>query len=370
MTDNEQQGQAGARLVSIDALRGFTMLWIIGAAAVIKRLAQLYPNRVTRMLAHQMEHAGWEGCTFMDLIFPLFLFIVGVVLPFSIYRHLEKGERHGRLYLHIVKRTAVLVLFGLINYGLLRFDWPNMRWSSVLGRIGICYFFASLLVLHTKWRSQLSVAAMILVLYWLAVILVPVPGHGPGVLTPEGCLTTYLDQLLIPGKLGLELYDRQGVLSTFTALATTLMGVLAGHWLRSQRSNNHKVAGLACAGLLSLLAGYVWGEFFVMSRNIWSSPFVLVAGGWSLLLLALFYWVIDVKGYRRWTFFFVVIGMNAITIWVGQHFIDFDEIAAYFLRGAAGLTGSYQPLILACGALSAKWLLLWFLYRNKIFFRA
>ena len=232
----------GNRLTSVDTLRGFTMFFIIGGERIFTSVYQVWPNSITETLAKNMEHAGWEGFYFYDQIFPLFLFLVGLLIPTVILRSKEKGKTNKEIFLHISKRTIVLILLGLANYGLLRFDWPAMRWSSVLGRIGICYFFASLLVLHSNWRIQTYVILAILIGYWAAVRFIPVPGYGPGVLTPEGCLTTWLDQKIIPGTLGLGIYDRQGVLSTFTALASTLIGVLAGHWLRTKRTENQKTS--------------------------------------------------------------------------------------------------------------------------------
>jgi predicted acyltransferase len=360
----------GKRITSIDALRGFTMIWIIGAEEVIQSVFKVRPGNFTRTLAVNMTHAKWEGYYFYDLVFPLFLFLVGILIPFTILKRLEAGVHKTQLYKHITKRTLVLIFLGLVNYGLLRFDWPAMRWSSVLGRIGLCYFFASLLVMHTSWRMQAVITVSILVLYYFAVMFIPVPGHGAGVLTPEGCLTTYLDQKIIPGTLGMGIYDRQGVLSTFTALATTLIGVLTGFWLGSNRSPQRKTIGLLYAGLLSLAAGWLWGQFFFISRNVWTSSFVLYSAGWSFFLLALFYWIIDVQGYKKWTFFLIVIGMNAITIWVGQRLIDFEFTAKALFLGFSGTLGVIQPVFMAFAVFMLKWLFLWFLYKRKIFLKA
>lgn len=360
----------GNRLTSVDTLRGFTMFFIIGGERIFTSVYQVWPNSITETLAKNMEHAGWEGFYFYDQIFPLFLFLVGLLIPTVILRSKEKGKTNKEIFLHISKRTIVLILLGLANYGLLRFDWPAMRWSSVLGRIGICYFFASLLVLHSNWRIQAYVILAILIGYWAAVKFIPVPGYGPGVLTPEGCLTTWLDQKIIPGTLGLGIYDRQGVLSTFTALASTLIGVLAGHWLRTKRTENQKTGGFIAAGIIFLAAGWIWGQFFFISRNVWTSSFVLYTSGWSLLLMALFYWIIDVKGYKKWTFFLVVIGMNAVTIWVGQRFIDFKFTSDAIFLGVSKYFGILQPVFLAFCLLMVKWLFLWFLYRKRIFLKA
>jgi predicted acyltransferase len=174
------------------------MLWIIGGGDLLRSFAKVRRTPVTEMLSRQMEHAGWEGFQFLDLIFPLFLFLVGVLLPFSVGRRVEQGAHRRDLCVHVAKRTLILILLGLIDYGLLRFDWDQMRWSSVLGRIGICYFVAALLVIHTRWQTQAATGASLLLLFWAALLFVPVPGHGARVWTPEGCLTTYVDQLLIP----------------------------------------------------------------------------------------------------------------------------------------------------------------------------
>ena len=358
------------RILSVDALRGFTMFFIIGGERIFTSIYGIWPNSVTGAFAKNMEHAGWDGYYFYDQIFPLFLFLVGLLIPMVILRSKEKGKSNKEIFFHICKRAAVLLLLGLAEYGFLRFDWPKMRWSSVLGRIGICYFFASLLVLKTNWRLQAFIILTILAAYWAAVKFIPVPGYGPGVLTPEGCLTTWLDQKIIPGTLGLGIYDRQGVLSTFTALASTLIGVLAGHWLLTKRTQNQKTIGFIVAGIILLTAGWIWGRFFFISRNVWTSSFVLYTSGWSLLLMALFYWIIDVKGYKKWTFFLVVIGMNAITIWVGQRFIDFKFTSDALFLGVSRYFGILQPLFLALCLLMLKWLFLWFLYRKRIFLKA
>jgi len=336
ISNSQNQSQRfNTRLTSVDTLRGVTMFFIIGGEKIFTSIYQIWPNSITEALAKNMEHAGWSGFYFYDQIFPLFLFLVGLLIPTVIFRSKEKGKTNKEIFYHISKRTGVLILLGFATYGLLNFNWPAMRWSSVLGRIGICYFFASLLVLHTNWRTQIYLIIALLIGYWAAVEFIPVPGYGPGLLTPEGCLTTWLDQKIIPGTLGLGIYDRQGVLSTFTALASTLIGVLAGHWLQTKRTEIQKTFGFIGAGIILLVAGWIWGQFFFISRNVWTSSFVLYTSGWSLLLMALFYWIIDVKGYKKWTFFFVVIGMNAITIWVGQRFIDFKFTSDAIFLGAS-----------------------------------
>jgi predicted acyltransferase len=352
------------RLMSLDALRGFDMFWIIGGGEVLAALAQVHPNRFTLTLESQLQHVQWEGVHFEDLIYPLFLFIIGVVLPFSLARRHARGQRLGSLYLHSLLRSLALVLLGSIPGGLLSFKhWPFM--GGVLAHIGLCYFFAVPFVIHLQWRTRAGVVSGFLILYWLASILVPVPGYGAGVFTEEGSLASWIDGQFISGHLWNE-----GPASTPSGVCIILWGSLAGEWLRSSRSGRHKAAGLALLGLAAVIGGALWSLSFPMiKRVVWSSSYVTYACGWSLLLLALFYWVIDVRGFRKWAFFFVVIGMNAIAIYFLQSIVDFDEIGKLLVQGIREHSGVLQPLVLPLGALALKWLLLWFLYRHRIFFR-
>jgi predicted acyltransferase len=369
VSETSQPTLPSERIVSIDALRGFDMFWIIGGGEVFSSLARIWEHPVTEKIQEQLEHVEWQGFRFEDLIFPLFLFIMGVVLPFSISRRRQRGQSLVAIYVHIIKRSVLLILLGLIYNDLLRFEWSQMRWPGVLQRIGLCYFFAAILVVHTKWRTQIIVIAVTLILYWAAMALVPVPGFGAGVMTAEGCLSSYIDQQLIPGKLYYGYGDNEGLISTLPAICTVLLGVLAGHWLRSDRPGSQKAAVLAVAGLACTAVGYLWGLVFPIIKIIWTSSYVLYSGGWCLMLLALFYWIIDVKGYRKWALFFIVIGMNPITIYFFERFVGFEEIAGFFLSGLAEHVGQIAPLILPLGALAVKWMFLWFLYRHRIFFK-
>jgi predicted acyltransferase len=366
---NEQRDLGNGRVLSIDALRGFDMFWIIGGGTLLESLVEVWDNPLTRGLHTQLSHVEWQGFHFEDLIFPLFVFVVGAVLPYSISRRLEQGHHRSRILVRVMQRTAGLLLLGLILNGLLHFDWEHMRWPGVLQRIALCYFFAALLVLYTSWRVQAVVVPVILLLYWAVTMLVPAPGGQAGDLTMQGCLSSYIDKHVIPGFLYYTYGDNEGILSTLPAVCTALLGALAGHWLRSERTGPRKAAGLALAGVACLALGSLWSYRFPIIKILWTSSYVLFAGGWSLLLLALFYWVIDVQGYRRWSFFFVVIGMNAITIYFLQNVIDFERIAEFFLHGLATRAGLYKSLLLISGALAARWLFLWFLYRHKIFLR-
>lgn len=356
------------RLMSLDALRGFDMFWIIGGTSLVLSLARVLGCNETavHVLRDQFEHVTWNGFHFIDLIFPLFVFLVGVAMPFSFGKHLERGESRGRLYWRICRRAVLLILLGIIcNNGLLRLPLAEHRFSSVLGRIGLCYFCASLITVHSSVRGRLVWIAALLLSYWAALTWIPVPNYGPGNLAPGATLTDYVDRSLLPGRLYVGVRDPEGLLATIPAIASTLIGVLAGGWLRDSRRNGHlKALGLLIAGLMCLAVSCLWDQSFPINKNLWSSSFVLWAGGLSLMLLGLFYLVIDVWRWKMWAFFFVVIGANAITIYVGQQWIDFDAFGR-LLFGHAPLP---QALLHNTG-LAAKWFALYLLYRQRIFLR-
>jgi len=359
------------RVVAIDALRGFDMFWIMGGDTFFPALFALIGSSFFLSLSRQLEHSEWNGFTFYDLIFPLFLFIVGCSMPFALGRRIEKGEPVKSIYGHIVKRTVILLILGLVYNGLLNFHFSEMRYAGVLQRIAICYFLAAVIFVNTKPRTQAILSAVILLAYWAVMKLVPVPGFGAGVLTPEGNLAGYLDRQFLPGRFCCYTFgDNEGFLSNLPAVVTTLLGALAGGWLKTGGSGMRKVAGLAAAGIGSLAVGLLWNRVFPINKLFWSSSYVLYSGGWSLLLLALFYWIIDVRGWRKWAFPFVVIGLNPITIYVVQGLFDFGLIASIFVHGFIKHLGAFQPAFWALCVLTVKWLFLYFLYKQKIFLRA
>jgi predicted acyltransferase len=363
------------RLLSLDALRGFDMLWIAGGEYLIVSLAAITGWPFLQWAAGQMEHVAWEGFRFYDMIFPLFLFIAGVSMPFSILKRKKRGESMRKIYLHLLQRLFLLILLGLIYNGLLRFDFEIQRYASVLARIGLAWFFAAVIVLNTSVRGQIYWFVGILLGYWAIMKLIPVPGFGAGVLTPDGNLAAFIDQKLLPGRLCCYTFgDNEGILSTFPAICTALMGVFAGHLLNFR---NEKLTGLKkallimAAGVISLAAGKLWSLSFPIIKNLWTSSFVLYAGGWSLILLSLFYLVIDVWKFKKWAFPFVVIGLNSITIYMlNSGIINFEQMGKYFFGGLASLFAERtQPVIMAFGAVLCMWTFLYILYRNKIFLK-
>ncbi|HEV2380386.1 MAG TPA: DUF5009 domain-containing protein [Terriglobia bacterium] len=366
----KREKAAQGRIASIDALRGFDMLWISGGDELIHSLHSAHPTPFTAALSTQFEHVAWAGFHFYDLIFPLFVFVVGLVLPFSLTRRLEEGCDRRQLYLHAVRRLGILLLFGLLYNGLLDFNFHQLRLSGVLQRIAIAYFCATLLTMNLKLRGQVIATAAILVIYWAIMALVPVPGFGAGGYTPQGSLAAYIDQRFLPRPFCCYTFgDNEGLISMFPAVATCMMGVLAGHWLRSDRSPNRKATGLALAGVASLAVALLWNLDFPIIKNIWSSSFVLFAGGWSLLLLALLYWVIDVGGYQRWALFFIVIGANSIAVYLAHRFFDFRILGDIFIHGLFPYMGAWRPFIRDAAGIAVSWCLFMYLYRRRIFLR-
>lgn len=372
--DDESRPRSSERLVSIDALRGFDMFWIIGGDALARAIAAWSKSRGGDVVRQQLDHVPWEGFRFYDLIFPLFLFLVGVVLPFSLGK--LQGQGRWAEYQRIARRTALLFALGLLCNGVQKFEWENLRVTGVLQRIAICYAVAAVISLRASTRGLVVAVVAILLGYWGLMANVAAPGHSPGDYSIGGNLGGWVDRHYLPGKIMPAYYghgDNEGLLSTIPAVATTLIGVLAGRWLRSDRPPWTKVAGLAAGALLGIV-GEAWGTRFPIIKNLWTSSFVLVAAGWSLLLLAVFYAVIDVLKFRRWAFVFVVIGVNAITIYMVPRFLDFAYLCRFFLAGVYRLAEEYgsadlKLVVMAAAVLGAKWLFLLYLYRNRMFLR-
>jgi predicted acyltransferase len=346
------------------------MFWIIGGKTIAIAAAQLTGWGWLVWLAGQLEHPGWHGFTFYDLIFPLFLFIAGAAMPFSYEKRLAHGDSKRDLYRHAILRGLTLVLLGMIYNGLLKFDWPNTRLPSVLGRIGLAYMFAAIIVLNTGLRGRLLWIVGLLAAYWAALKFIPVPGFGAGDLAPGHTLTDFIDRSLIPGRLLHGDRDPVALMGTIPSIATALCGVVTGQLLKSERISGYVktlvmvVAGLACLGLAQ-----AWNLDFPINKNLWSSSFVVYCAGWSLLFLAMFYLVIDVWRFRAWTLFFVVIGSNSILIYMACVIVDFEYTARFFVDGALKHTGAYQPLLLAIAVLCVEWLLLLLLYKKRIFLK-
>ncbi len=296
------------RLSSLDALRGITIAGMI----LVNN-----PGDWNYVYA-PLRHAPWHGWTPTDLIFPFFLFIVGVSLSFSLSRRREQEVSLWPLYTKIIRRSFLIFALGILLALIPRFYLTTLRIPGVLQRIALCYLFSSLLFLKVGKKGRAVVAFSLLIMYWLVMKLVPVPGYGPGVLAYHGNLCAYIDSQLLSGHLHKPGFDPEGILSTIPAISTTLLGTLTGDWLRSSLGKNRKMIGLFVAGLSLTFAGLAFHPFFPINKKLWTSSYVLFTAGAGLLCLGICYSLMDVIGWKRWTFPFLVFGTNAIFVYIGS----------------------------------------------------
>jgi predicted acyltransferase len=393
------------RLLSLDALRGFDMFWIVGAAALVTALGKLSDNAVTGFFSTQLHHVQWEGFHFYDLIFPLFVFIAGVSLVFSMERAVAQ-QGQAKAIARLARRCALLFLLGIFYYGGCNAHWPEIRLSGVLQYIAIASFCGgTLFILLRNARSLATVCAALMLGYWALMAFAPFPdvqlekealaktvaqikSSDPSKVLQaatrqvHGCyeeghnLSCYIDYRYLPGKKINGAYESQPLLGCLGVISDCLLGILAGLWLRrSAADDRRKVVGLVLAGVASVALGYLWGLQFPVIKKLWSPSFVLVTAGCSALLLGIFYWMVEVWKWQTWCQPFVWIGMNPITIYLAHNIIEFPKLAARFAGGdvqawldmhlAKGVGG----LLLAAVELSLTFLLVRFLYVRKIFIR-
>jgi len=357
-------------LLSLDALRGFDMFWIIGAEGLVRGLQKFAGGGLIGLVAEQLHHKAWAGFHFEDLIFPLFVFIAGVSLVFSLEKTLRQSGRRTAV-LRILKRSALLYCLGILYYGGFSTPFESIRLLGVLQRIALCYLFSGLLFCYLKPRALAGVCAGLLVGYWALMWFVPVPGHGSGNFAEGANLANYIDRQYLPLRKHDGDHDPEGLLSTLPAIASCLLGVFAGLVLRNPAfTDREKVFRLVAGGLACLALGWAWHPNFPVIKKLWTSSFVLVAGGYSCLLLAAFYQVVDVWKFRKWAMPFVWIGVNPITIYFGGHFIDFEAMAKLFVGGPVGAAcGRYGELVLVVTTLGFGFWFLRFLHQRKIFLR-
>ncbi len=358
------------RLMSLDALRGFDMIWIVGGEAFVRALADLSQHPWTASVVGQLTHKSWEGFAFYDLIFPLFVFIVGVSLVFSLQHSLEAHGR-ARTLRRVFTRAAILYALGIIYYGGIGDGLDRVRLLGVLQRIALCYLFASLTYCFLATRGRIAVCLGLLVGYWAVMSFVPVPGHGAGNWEEGKNLANYVDSQFLPLFKWNGDHDPEGLLSTIPAIATCLLGVFAGSLL-SQTSvkDSLKVIYLITGGIALTALGYLWGMEFPIIKKIWTSSYVLVAAGYSCLLLAAFYLVIEIVGFRIWAVPFVWVGTNPITIYLAYKFLDFENIANRIAGGPIkAALGPYGETLILALTLAMSLSLVAFLYRRRIFLR-
>jgi len=370
MSNSKQQSLPKGRIMSIDALRGFDMFWIIGGHRIFISLHEIFRHPATEWINRQLlSHVEWKGFRPWDLIMPLFLFVVGVVMPFAFNKRLMRGDSKRQLYFHIIKRTVILFVLGMVAQGnLLAYDLSKLHiYSNTLQAIAAGYLIAAVVMLNMRIIWQVVTTAALLLLFWALMMLVPVPGYGARVLTADGNLAIYLDKLILGRFQDGTSYT--WILSSMTFATTVMLGVLAGHLLRSEKRSKAKVLWLLALGVGFLVLGLIWDIWFPIIKHLWTSSFVLFSAGLCFLLLALFYLIIDVWRFKKWAFGFVVIGSNAIAVYMATRLFDFRHIGDIFVNGLDRWCGSWNPFIHAVAGLAVIWLILWWMYRKKAFIK-
>ncbi|MCA1567294.1 MAG: heparan-alpha-glucosaminide N-acetyltransferase domain-containing protein [Acidobacteria bacterium] len=371
-------GQGAGRLLSLDVFRGITIAGMI-----------LVNNPGTWGAIHPpLAHAAWHGWTPTDFIFPFFLFIVGVSITLAFARRVEAGGTKRDLYLKILRRTVLIYALGFLLAGFPYFNLSTIRLTGVLQRIAICYLFAAIIFLKTNWRTQSMIAAVLLLAYWGLSVFIAAPGYAAGDLSKEGGIASFVDRVVLGKHLwkgGGGIYDPEGLLSTIPAIATTLTGLLTGHWLRQPREAYEKAAGLFVAGVAGVVGGWIWNGWFPINKPLWTSSYVLFTTGMGLQLLALCYWLADIKKCRRWALPFRIFGVNALAVFVLSG-LAAQLMGLWKLPRADGRPGNLQTYIyehlfapLASPANSSLlyallYVLIWLglmaiLYRRKIYIK-
>jgi predicted acyltransferase len=391
--------------MSLDALRGFDMMWIVGGGAIVKAVDGMNENAVTQFLTTQLTHVQWEGMVFYDLIFPLFLFIVGVSMVFSLDKAISQGQRSQAIR-RVITRSILIFALGVIYYGGISKPWPNVQLGGVLHRIALCYLLgAPIYCFVQNRRGLLGISAALLIGYWAMVAFVPIPDltldkqhveaiakqiesnspHDIAAAVPDRIrgsyeegrnLTNYVDFLYLPGYKKQLYYINEGLLSTLPAIAYLLVGAVVGQLLKDTSvPDRQKLAWLLAGGAAAVVLGLAWGQGFPIIKRIWSSSFVLLSVGWSAILMALFYYLIDVRGWRAWCRPFVWIGCNALTIYMLNKLLGFSSLARSLAGGDleaflnANVTQGFGGVLVATVHLLIAILLARFLYRRGIFIR-
>lgn len=364
---------APERVLAIDALRGFDMFWIAGpdlGHALVTSVLVLCIGPLPAWLSYELDHPKWLGFSAWDMIMPLFLFIVGAAMPFSVQRRIDAGDGRGAIYLRALRRAAILWFLGMISQGhLLKWQWSKLHfYCNTLQSIAAGYLIATVTMYELRRPPLLALTAfLLLVVYWLLMSFVPVPGIGAGHYDPDGNLALWIDKAVMGAHQDQTHYT--WILSSLGFGATVLIGVLAGTLLRSTLPPIARLRILLLAGLACLAAGWGWSFAMPIIKHLWTSSMVLWAGGWSLLLLAAFYALIDVLGWRRWSWAFVVIGANAILAYMAQPLFDLRHLGEHLFVHLCDQLGDGREAALAALTYALLWLVLWGLYRARIFIR-
>jgi predicted acyltransferase len=363
---------AAQRVMSIDVLRGLDMFFIVGVEEVLAAVSQIFPMEPT--LEARLQHAPWEGFHFYDLIFPLFAFIIGVSMVFSLTKAVAT-EGKGTASFKVIKRSAILFLIGILLYRGIADGVDRIRLLGVLQRLAICSCVAGLAFIWLNTRALVALTVSLLVGYWALLTFVPVPGFGAGDFAEGHNLTNYIDKMYLPFRKWDGQWDPEGILSSLPAIANTLLGVFAGLLIRNPNVEKvQKVRKLLMWGAVGIVAGLLWHLQFPIIKKIWTSSYVLLTAGISAALLGTFYYIVDVKEHRKWAQPFVWIGMNAITIYVIAHIVSLTALARRFVGGEIQASlemarpGLGELVVALLGLFFSFMICKWF-YDRKIFLR-
>ena len=377
MDNKKNKSKPTKRLASIDAFRGAT---IAGMIIVINPGSWKY-------IYSPLRHANWHGLTLADLVFPFFLFIVGVSITFSFSKNLELNLPKKNLYPKIVKRALILFVLGLFINSFPNFDFVNIRVMGVLQRIAICYFLVSLIFLNTKLSTQISLAIMFLFIYWAIMELINVPNIGIGNYEKGNNAAAYLDRFILNGHMGYyqRMGEPEGFVSTLPSLSTTLFGVFTGYFLKLKKHPNQTTLILLISGIVLVCLGLLWSIWLPINKNLWTSSFTILTGGLALIVYSVFYYIVDVLNYKKISKPFIVFGMNAITVYVLSivvakliqlpKFLGDDgslyHIKALFYNNIlAPILGNYNASLAYALLYTSIWCgIMWILYNKKIFIK-
>jgi len=378
--------------MSLDALRGADMLFIMGFSGAIMSFCA-WIGLKDCWLATQMTHVAWHGFRHHDTIFPLFLFLAGVAWPFSYASQVAKGRTTGAILRKIGFRVLALFFLGMVSANFFAFKFEMYRYDSVLAHIAVCWAGAALLYMFVRsWKVRVAIVFALLAVHWAVQYFIAAPdaaallastdpavakkvasyaAYGTDNFSFTGNIAGWIDRTFMPGRLYEGIFDPDGLLAKVSGIPLALLGVLAGELLYAKRfSGNRKALLLLGAGLAALALTFAWMPWCPVNKKIWTGTFVLASASYAFILLSVFYWIIDVKGFRRWSFFFRVIGLNSITIYVAMRFVGFGQMSRFFFGGIAGFGDKdWSAFVFAMGTVAIEWLVLLFLYRKNTFLK-
>lgn len=358
------------RLISLDALRGFTI-----AAMILVN----YPGS-EEAVYFTLRHTEWNGLSFTDQVAPYFLFFVGASIALAYSKRLQANVSRRELYKKIFTRSLKIYAVGMFLNLMPAFDFHNIRWTGTLQRIAVVFFISAILYLNTNWKQQAWIAGITLVAYWLLLTCVPMPGYGKVMLEPGINIVAWVDSHFLPGKMWRGNWDPESILTTATSVVSCITGILAGHLMLSDKSPNEKINWLMTAGVFLALAGYFWGLLFPVNENLWTSSFVLVMSGFAALLFGAFYFLVDIKGFTKGTLPGIIFGANAITIyfladvWALLFYVIKFHGSSLNEKFVSGLSGTgadprLASLIYALFFVCVNFIPAWWLYKRKIFIK-